>query len=78
MLMKIKSALLAIANALLALLPNSPFSAFLDKMANIPELGYINYFVPVGEMIVIAEAWLTCIAIFYLYQAVLRFVKMIE
>ena len=78
MLMKIKAALIAVANTLLSFLPDSPFTAFLDKTASIPELGYLNYFIPVSEMIAIAEAWLACVAVFYLYQAVLRFAKMIE
>lgn len=78
MLMKIKAALIAAANALLSFLPDSPFTAFLGKTSSIPELGYLNYFIPIPEMIAISEAWLACIAVFYLYQAVLRFVKMIE
>lgn len=78
MLMKIKAALIMIANSILSVLPDSPFSAFIDKISEIPELGYLNYFIPVSEMIAIGEAWLTCIALFYLYQAVLRFVRMIE
>lgn len=78
MLMKIKAALIMIANSILSVLPDSPFSAFIDKMEEIPELGYLNYFIPVSEMIAIGETWLTCIALFYLYQAVLRFVRMIE
>lgn len=78
MLMKIKAALIVIANVLLSFLPDSPFTAFLDKTSSIPELGYLNYFIPVSDMIAISEAWLACIVVFYLYQAVLRFVKMIE
>lgn len=78
MLMKLKAALIVLVNTLLGFLPDSPFSVFFTRAAGIPELGYLNYFVPVGEMIAIAEAWLTCIGIFYLYQAVLRFAKMIE
>lgn len=78
MLMKIKAALITVVNALLSFLPDSPFTAFLAKAGAIPELGYLNYFIPVSEMIAISEAWLACVTVFYLYQAVLRFAKMIE
>jgi len=78
MLMKIKAVLIVIANTLLSFLPASPFTSFLDKMGSVPELGYLNYFIPISEMLAIGEAWLICVAIFYLYQAILRFAKMIE
>ena len=47
-------------------------------MEELPVLGTLNYFVPVSEMIAIGEAWTVCVTVFYLYQAALRFVKMIE
>lgn len=78
MLMKIKAALLMLANALLSFLPSSPFTRFLDSMEELPVLGFLNYFVPVSEMIAIGEAWAACVAVFYLYQAALRFVKLIQ
>ncbi|RKI98475.1 hypothetical protein D7X87_26740 [bacterium D16-54] len=78
MLMKIKTALIILANTLLSFLPDSPFTAFFDSMDKVPALGYLNYFIPIPLIISIGEAWLTCIGIFYLYQAILRFVKLIE
>ena len=32
----------------LSLLPLSPFKEFIDKLEDIPFLGYLNYFIPVG------------------------------
>lgn len=78
MLMKIKAALLVLANTLLSFLPASPFTRFLETMEELPVLGVLNYFVPVSEMIAIGEAWMACVVVFYLYQAALRFVKLIE
>ena len=78
MLMKIKAALLILADTLLSFLPSSPFTKFLDSMEELPVLGTLNYFVPVSEMIAIGEAWTVCVTVYYLYQAALRFVKMIE
>lgn len=61
----------------LALLPHSPFSAFLDALDSIPWLGYLNYFVPVGTFLAIGEAWLTAIGVFYLYSIILRWIRAI-
>lgn len=62
----------------LSLLPGSPFTAFINAIPEIPFLGYLNYFVPVGEMIAIGQAWLVSITAFYLLQVILRWVKLIE
>lgn len=78
MILKIKQALILIANVILQLLPGSPFQSFLDSFADIPALGYLNYFVPISEMIAIGQAWLLCVGGFYLYSAIMRFVKLIE
>lgn len=78
MLYKIRAALIIISNAILQFLPASPFQSFIASFAEIPGLGYLNYFVPVGEMIAIGQAWLVCIGIFYLYQAVMRFANLID
>lgn len=67
-----------IANLLFQVLPESPFQKFYKSLGQIPGLGYLNYFVPVSEMIVILESWLAAIAIFYIYQIALRWIKMIE
>lgn len=78
MIEKIKEFLTALASMLLEFLPDSPFQAFLIHFKTIPALGYLNYFVPVSEMIVILESWLAAILVFYIYQLVLRWVKLIE
>lgn len=74
----LKELLIVVSNTLLQFLPDSPFQSFLNAIVKIPALGYLNYFIPVGEMISIGQAWLGCIAIFYIYQGIMRFVKMIE
>lgn len=59
-------------------LPTSPFVKFLEKMQDLPYLSYLNYFLPISQMIAIGEAWLVAIGVFYLYQIVLRWIKAIE
>ena len=44
----------------------------------LPYLGYLNYFVPVGTCLKIGAAWLSAIALFYLYSVVARWIKLIE
>lgn len=63
---------------ILSLLPLSPFVGFIDALEKIPYLGYINYFIPVGTMLKIGAAWLSAIAVFYLYSVVARWIKLIE
>lgn len=40
-------------------------------------LRWLNWFVPVDKFILVLELWLSAIAIFYLYQVVARWVKVI-
>lgn len=62
----------------LALLPTSPFTAFIESMETLPYLGWLNWFLPISEMIVIGEAWLVAIGLFYLYSVILRWVRAIS
>lgn len=62
----------------LQFLPTSPFVSFISAMESIPYLGWLNWFIPVGSIIVIGEAWLVSVGLFYLYSIVLRWVKAIE
>ena len=63
---------------IISLLPLSPFSDYIDKLKQLPYLGYLNYFVPVGTCLKIGAAWLSAIALFYLYSVVARWIKLIE
>ena len=42
-----------------------------------PYLQAINYFVPVAEILVTFEALLVAVAIYYIYQIVARWIKVI-
>lgn len=67
-----------IINAVLLLLPDSPF-ADIELPAEVQEiLGYVNYFVPFQAMVNIAIAWTGAIGIFYIYQAILRWANAIR
>ena len=78
MLKFIKEILDKLLAVIVALLPLSPFTDAIDSLSQIPYLGYINYFVPVGTCLKIGAAWLSAIALFYLYSVVARWVKLIS
>lgn len=59
------------------LLPLSPFQQFLDDFRDMPYMSYVNWFVPIGGMIKVLAAWLSAIAVFYLYMIILRWIKLI-
>lgn len=69
--------LIQFANYVMSVLPTSPFQPFIQQMADIPYLGYVNWFIPVGDCLKIGVAWLVSIGLFYLYSIVMRWVKMI-
>lgn len=61
------------------LLPNSPFQKYIIQNSFIKNyVGYINYFVPVAEILVVLEAWCLAIGVYYILQIVLRWLKAIE
>ena len=54
-----------ILSLVLAMLPQSPFQAFTQYFAQIPFLGFINFFLPIGEMLAVLEVWLIAVAVIY-------------
>jgi len=58
-------------------LPNSPFAA-LDNSPVAQYLPYINWFMPLPFMLSTMELWLTSIAVYYVYSAILRWVKAVS
>lgn len=65
-------------NLVLSVLPRSPFVKYIAAMEEIPFLQYLNWFIPIGTFILIGEAWLVAIGIFYLYSIILRWIRAIE
>lgn len=62
---------------ILSFLPNSPFSS-IDLSPLRDFLGYLNYLIPIVEMVSILTAWCTSIGIYYIYQIALRWAKAVE
>lgn len=66
-----------IVNWVVDLLPQSPFIG-LDSSIISEWLGYINYFIPVGQMMSIFALWLSAVGLWYLYRWIFRFVRYID
>lgn len=66
-----------VLGAVIAVLPDSPFSA-INLTGFEKALGYVNWFCPVGLMLKTFTAWLFCIGLYYLYSIVLRWLKAVS
>lgn len=65
-------------DVILHLFPLSPFTPYIAAISDVPYIGYINWFVPVGTFVKIGGAWLVAIAVYYLYCVLARWVKLIS
>lgn len=64
-------------SSIISFLPGSPFHAFIDAIGSIPYMAELNWFLPLNEMFIILEAWLAAIALYYIYSAIMRFIKLL-
>lgn len=67
------------ADWLLLVLPTSPFSGFLNNFKTVfsPYLGWLNWFIPIKDFLVIFSVWLGAVSLFYIYSIIMRWVKML-
>ena len=49
-----------------------------DLLGSLPYLGYINWFVPIGDFVKIGTVWLTAIAAYYAWSIIARWIKLIS
>lgn len=66
-----------VLDAIFILLPDSPFKD-IDSSPISDFLGYMNYLVPVTEIVAIMTLWCTAIALYYIVQIALRWIKVID
>ena len=67
----------ALGDAVLQLLPLSPFQPYIERFSDLPYLGMLNWFFPIGDALKLMAAWLTVIGTYYGYSALLRWLKVI-
>ena len=76
----ITSGLIDLAISIINIFPTSPF-VVLDELSSTEIYSWIqmrNWFIPVTSFVGILETWLSCVAVYYVYQVVLRWIKVIE
>lgn len=66
------------ATLLASVLPTSPFQAYIQDFVPPDWLGILNWFVPVSAILGIFAAWLSAVALFYLYSIIMRWVRAID
>lgn len=66
-----------VLDAIFILLPNSPFKD-IDSSPISEFLGYLNYLIPVTEIVAIMTLWCTAIGLYYIVQIALRWIKVID
>lgn len=54
-----------IISIILALLPQSPFVGFSSLVNQLPYLSFVNWFLPISEMLAILESWLVVVSVYY-------------
>ena len=67
-----------ILNTILKLFPKSPFLVLNQFALDSDLLKYLNYLLPINEIVVFTEAWLVCVGVYMIYSAVARWVKLID
>ena len=65
------------SEALMQVLPISPFQQYIDQFRSLPYLGWLNWFFPVGACLTVMAAWLVAVGLFYLYSILMRWIKII-
>lgn len=61
--------------ALQSVLPLSPFTGFIQDLELSDGLSWLNWFIPVGQMVEIFGLWLVAYGVYLLYRIVLRWIK---
>ena len=75
---KVIELLASMGNVALNALPGSPFQAYISMPVTAQYMRWLNWLIPVGQIIAIAQAWLFAVAGWYVLQVVLRWTKAIS
>jgi len=71
-----------IGQYIINLLPSSPFqiidNSFLNDVLGDDWLGWLNWLLPLKQILAILQLWVSAIVVYYIYQAILRWVKAIQ
>lgn len=76
--MPTQAIMIALVAFILPLLPVSPFTTVIESFSNIPWLAQLNWFFPVSECIAVLEVWIVAVGLYYIYSAIMRWIKIIS
>ena len=62
-------------DALQTVLPLSPFRELIDSIDLSEGVAWLNWFIPVGEMVSLLGVWLVAYGTYLLYRIILRWIK---
>lgn len=65
-------------NVIQNILPGDPFIGYIQKLQSLPYLGWLNWFIPVRELLTIFGIWLGAYIAFLAYQLIYRWLKVIQ
>lgn len=71
----------SIMDVIISVLPTSPFKGVIKGMESEEVqqvLSYLNWFVPIKDVVAVLAGWLTAIGLYYIYVIVLRWIKAIK
>lgn len=77
----LKQGMIDVAAEVIQKLPESPIVKGLDLAGDFPIeewMPFVNWFIPFRTLLTILGFWLSAVALYYLVQIVLRWVKVIE
>ena len=63
---------------ILKVFPTDPFMSTIYILQQIPSLGWLNWIVPVGDMLKIMTLWLGAIVVYYIWSVIARWIKLIQ
>lgn len=66
-----------VGQTIISLLPLSPFAQFYESWTAPEWVSWLNWFVPVQEILVVMAAWAGAIAVYYVYSVIARWLGVI-
>jgi hypothetical protein len=70
--------LTGIIQSILKLFPQSPFKAYIGSLASWQGLGWLNWFIPVSDILAVCSVWLVAIGAYYLFSTIGRWLHIIS
>lgn len=65
-------------SGLMEIIPHSPFRQYIQMISVSEYIGYINWFIPVHQILIIFNTWLVAVGVYYAYMIVARWIKLLD